>query len=165
MSEIKVLTDNSNSFSITSDGNVIGTLNYKHWYSANIDIIIGEDVYTITRKGFWGTLHEVTHEDEVEFLLKAQWDGGIAMIKPKNKEHFYELKAIGFFKSGYNLTNYKGKELLTIVPEFSWNKVMPGYTISCSENFGTTRIEQLLIALSLYQYNAIKTMEMFAATN
>jgi len=165
MPEIKVLTDNSNSFSIISDGNVIGTLNYKHWYSANIVITIGEDNYTITRKGFWGTLHEVKHEDEVVFLLKAQWDGGIAMIKPKDKEHFYELKAKGYFVSGYNLTNYKGQEMLSITPDFSWNKVMPGYTISCSDNFGSSRIEQLIIALSLYQYNAIQTMQMFAATN
>ena len=165
MSQIKVLTDNSKSFSIISDGNVIGTLNYKHWYSANIEITIGEDNYTITRKGFWGTLHEVRHEDEVVFLLKAQWDGGIAMIKPKDKEHFYELKAKGYFVNGYKLINYKGQEMLSITPDFSWNRVMPSYTISCSDNFGSTRIEQLIIALSLYQYNAIQTMQMFAATN
>lgn len=165
MSIIKVFTDNNKHYSVTSNGNVIGMLDYKHWYSAKATITIGEDNYTIVRKGFWGTLHEVRHYDEVILLIKTQWDGGVAIIKPREKHHFYEFKPQGFFTKGYTLTNYKGEELLLITPDFSWKKFISGYNISCNDNFGSNNLEQLIISVSVYYYNTVQTMAMFAATN
>jgi len=165
MPQIKVFTDNNKNYSITSNGNVIGTLDYKYWYSAKAAIAIGEENYTIVRKGFWGTAHEVKQDGKVLLLLKTQWDGGIAIIKPNDKEHFYEFKPKGIFVNGYSLTNYKREELLLMTTDFSWKKFTSGYNISCSDNLGTTHFEQLLIMISVYHYKAAQAMAMAAAAN
>lgn len=165
MSQIKVLIDNNKDYSITSNGNVIGSLNYKHWYSSNAEIAVNKDTYTIVRKGFWGSEHEVKHGDDVVLRLKMQWDGGIAIIKPNDKEHFYEFKPKGFFVNGYELTNYKGEELLLMTTNFSWKKFISGYDINCSDNFGDSPLEQLLIAVLVYHYNIAQAMAISAVSN
>jgi len=165
MPKINVLIDNNKHYSITSNGNVISSLSYKHWYSANASIAVKDDDYTIVRKGFWGSEHEVLRGDDVVFLLKAQWDGGVAIIKPGDKEHFYEFKPKGFFVNGYSLTNYKGEELLFMTTNFSWKKFISGYDISCSDNFGNSPLERLLIAILVYHYNIAQTMALSAAAN
>lgn len=165
MSEIKVFTDNNKNYSVTTNGNVIGTLDYKYWYSSKAEIIIGEEYYTIERKGFWGTQHEVKQNGAVLLLLKTKWDGGIAIIKPKERTQYYEFKPKGFFTNGYVLTNYKEEELLIMTTDFSWKKFTSGYSINCSDNFGTTEFEKLLILVAVYHYKATQAMAMAAVAN
>lgn len=165
MSNIKVFADNKRTYSIVRHGNVIGNLEYKYWYSAKAKLTIGKNNYTIVRKGFWGKAHEVRQGDDIIFNLKAQWDGGIAIIKPNDKNHFYGFKPKGLFINGYVLTNYKNEELLMITADFSCNKFTSGYTISCSDNFGLTELEQLLIMITVYHYKAAQAMAIAATAN
>jgi hypothetical protein len=166
MPQIKVFNDNNRNYSVTSNGNVLGVLQYRYWYSSKAYITIGkEDEYTVERKGFWGNLHEVKHGGVVQLQLKTQWDGGIAIIKPKEKEHFYEFKRKGFFANGYVLTNYKGEELLLLKADFSWKKFTTGYTIDCNEDFCNNPFQHLLILLCVYHYKAAQAMEVAAVAN
>jgi len=165
MSEIKVFTDNNKNYTLTTRGSVIGTLEYKYWYSSKAEVTIGEEHYVIFRKGFWGTQHEVKQDDVVLLILKTKWDGGIAIIKPKERTQYYEFKPKGFFTNGYLLTNYKNEELLLMTTDFSWKKFTSGYSINCNDTFGTTQFEQLLILISVYHYKAAQAMAMAAVAN
>lgn len=166
MLQIKVFNDNNRNYSVTSQGNVIGMLQYRHWYSSKAFVTMGkEEEYVIERKGFWGSKHEVKQNGDVLFILKTQWDGGIAIIKPNQKAQFYEFKPKGLFVNGYTLTNYKGEELLLMTTDFSWKKFTSGFNISCSDNFGTLPLEQLLIMIAVYHYKAAQAMAMAAVAN
>lgn len=161
MPQLKVFNDNNRTYSIANQGNIIGMLQYRYWYSYKAHITIGkEDEYVIERKGFWGTQHEVKQHGSILFILKNQWDGGIALIKPGDKEHFYEFKPKGFFANGYVLTNYKSEELLLVTANFSWKKFTAGYNLDCKGNFGTTHLEQLLLLLCVYHYKTAQAMAM-----
>jgi hypothetical protein len=163
---IKVFNDNNRNYSVTSQGNVLGMLRYRHWYSSKAYITLGnDDEYNVVRKGFWGNTHEVKQNDSVVFILKAQFNGGIAIIKPNDKEHFYEFKPNAIFTDGYVLTNYKGEELLLMTTDYSWKKFTTGYNISYSDNFGASSLEHLLIMISVYHYKAAQVMAVAAVAN
>ena len=166
MPQIKVFTDNNKNYTVTAEGDVIGELAYKNWYSNKAEVIMAtEEHYIIENKNFWGTQQEVKQEGAAVLLLKARWDGGIAIILPKDKEHYYEFKPKGYFTNAYILTNYKEEELLILTPDFSWKKFMAGYTINCNGNFGTTSLDKLLLMICIYHYKVTQAMQMAAATN
>ena len=53
MPQIKVFTDNNKNYTVTAEGDVIGELAYKNWYSNKAEIIMAtEEHYAIENKNF-----------------------------------------------------------------------------------------------------------------
>jgi len=166
MKQIAISPLTNKSYTAIYKDKVLGSLHYRHWYSTRGTITMDNgQQYIIERKGFWGTSHEVKKEGKAVLLLKAKWDGGIAIISPGEPKYYFEFKPKGLMGSSYVLINNKQEELLIMTANFSWKKFSSGYGVNCGDNFGNNEEEQLLLWVSVYHFKAAQAMAIAAVAN
>jgi|GEM_PF-1731220 len=151
MKIIDIAQDNYRVLTANEGKDFLGRIVYTKWYSGNrAEITINQDaVYQMEPKGFWQSTLEIFKEGIVMLNIKSKFTG-YEISRPIDADRPYRFKMKGLFKNGYVLVNYKDEVVLEIVSNFSWKKMYPGFTITCSDNFGNDDFEKLLIMLSVH---------------
>lgn len=159
MKEINILPQGYRAFTAILNDGVTGRIEYPKWYSSKAVISIGKSVYTLEPKGFWQTTQELKKDGVLILQMQMKWSGKITMSKPKDPDRSFIFLPKGFFKNGYVLTDYKGNEFFHIRFDFSWKKFNSGYIVTCKDDFGHDKFEQLLIMLSVHYFKMIQNSD------
>ncbi|GAB0157090.1 hypothetical protein CHRYSEOSP005_23590 [Chryseobacterium sp. Alg-005] len=155
MTEYQAKSNNTFSFDVTKDDQLIGKLIYKSWFRFNAVIEFPDNSnYQIEPKGFWGTTIELKEGEKVLLNLKMNWNGEIIVQTFFNSiEKDYIFRHKGIFKESFVLTDHEGPELLVMKPHMKWNLMNYEYTITTSDTFDTLSNKDIILMNSLHCAN------------
>lgn len=140
---------------------VLGELQYAEWFSFKATLALTDGTtFRMEPRGFWGTTIEVKDEAETVLLsFKMHWDGNIVLkSRLGGTNRACVLKNRGLTKGGYVLLDKHGQELLTIQPDFTWNKVNHDYAVVSSELFETYAAKDALVLTAIHCANYYMAM-------
>ena len=155
MKEYKVNSKDTKSFYLLQDGLEIGSLVYEKWFSFKAEMNLQKkDTFQIEPKGFWGTTIELKQHGKVLLNFKLNWNGNIIISTQfDSNEKGYVLKQKGILKTTYVLLDTKEEELLSIEPDFKWNKFNYDYNILTSETFESLNHRDMLLLTAIHCIN------------
>ena len=80
MTEYLAKSNNSLSFDVTKDEQLLGKLNYQSWFKFNADVEMANgSTFPVEPKGFWGTTIECKDREKVLLKFKMNWNGAIVI--------------------------------------------------------------------------------------
>ncbi len=158
--EYQAKLNDSKSFEVTQDNNLIGKLTYQSWFKFNASAMLGNgSTYQIEPKGFWGTTIELKDNEKVLANLKMHWNGDIVIqVDLTNVETGYVLKPKGLFNISFLLSDQNKNDLLVMKPHLKWNKLHCEYEIESSQDFEESSDKSLLLLISLHCANYYMSM-------
>lgn len=162
MTEYQAKSNNSLSFQVMKDQELIGKLSYKSWFKFDAEIeIAGKNKYVAGPKGFWGTTIELKDKEKVLLKFKMNWSGEIIVHTYfEDIEKDYIFKHRGIFKESFVLTDENGTELLVMKPHFKWNVMNYEYHITSSDLFDASSHKEIILMTSLHCANYYMSMIM-----
>ncbi|OCA71847.1 hypothetical protein BBH99_13685 [Chryseobacterium contaminans] len=159
MAEYYAKSNDSLSFELTKDDQLIGKLIYQNWFRFNAEIVVSNRAYLIEPKGFWGTTIELKDHDKVLLKFRMNWNGEIVVQTYFDglKESF-AFKHRGVFKESFVLTDQQGVELFVMKPHLKWTSMNYEYHITTSDSFDGFTRKDLLLFTSLHCANYYMSM-------
>src|SRR6187401_664410 len=118
MTEYQAKLNNSLSFDLRKDDELIGKLSYESWFKFNAVMeITNHASYQVMPKGFWGTTVEIKDKETLLLKFTMHWNGEIVIQTYFNDlEKDYVFKHIGFLKESFILADHEGTQLLVMKP-------------------------------------------------
>ena len=158
-------SNNSLSFDVTEDEQLIGKLIYKNWFKFNADIeMTNGSNYQVEPKGFWGTTIELKDKEKVLLKFKMNWNGAIVIQTFFNGfEKSYAFKHRGFLKDSFLLTDQEGTELLVMKPHIKWFKMNYEYEVNANGSFEILPQKEILLMIAVHCANYYMSMMMGTA--
>lgn len=159
MAEYYVKSNDSLSFELAKDDQLVGKLIYKNWFRFNAEIEVSNHAYFIEPKGFWGTTIELKDNEKVLLKFRMNWNGDIVVQTYFDgvKESF-AFKHRGVFKESFVLTDQQGVELFVMKPHLKWTSMNYEYHITTSDRFEGFTHKDLLLFTSLHCANYYMSM-------
>ncbi len=152
MGHYKVNSTNSRNFSLTKNNAVIGELTYSKWYSFNAEIALADQsIYTLEPKGFWDSKIELKKEGKALLYFAMGWKG--IVVHFIDSEEKFLLKPKGLLSSKYILVDTNETELLTVEPDFKWNKLSLDFNIETSTEFDNFEKNEVLLLTTIHGVN------------
>ncbi|UOQ71787.1 hypothetical protein [Hymenobacter cellulosilyticus] len=160
MADYLIKSTDTRTFTLLAEAAVLGELKYTEWFSFKAMLVLTNGPsLRIEPRGFWGTTIEAKDGDVVVLSFKMNWDGNIVLkSRLGGTNRAFVLKNQGLTKSGYVLLDKHGQELLTIRPDFKWNKINNDYSVSSSELFETFASKETLVLMAIHCANYYMTM-------
>lgn len=134
-------------FELTDNSRDVGHLAYDSLFSFKAKIVVADDSFTITPKGFFSTTISVTNDGKEVASLQMNWQGHIIISYQDGRE--FRLKATGTFLNKYVLEDKDQQKLLLLDPDFNWGTFNYNYSIS----YVNIPDDFLLILLATYSAN------------
>ena len=156
MADYLVKSTDKRTFTLLAGAAVLGELKYTEWFSFKAILALTDGTsFRIEPRGFWGTTIEVKDEAETVLLsFKMHWDGNIVLkSRLGGTNRAVVLKNRGLTKSGYVLLDKHEQELLTIQPDFKWNKANHDYAVVSSELFEAYAAKNALVLTAIHCAN------------
>lgn len=165
MKKIEIVAEGSMVYVAMLDEKELGRMEYTNWYSDSKAIItINGNEYKLGPKGFWHTTTDIFKEEKVVFNIAPRWQGGFTITASADSEKPFIFHNKGWFKTGYEVVDYQNQVLFDIQGNFSWKKMSPGYSVSCSVGFANDEADILLLILSVHMYKAQQSAVLVGAT-
>ncbi|AZB25797.1 hypothetical protein [Chryseobacterium bernardetii] len=159
MAEYYAKSNDSLSFELNKDDQLIGKLIYKNWFRFNAEIETSNHFYLIEPKGFWGTTIELKDQDKVLLKFRMNWNGEIVIQTYfDGVKDSFAFKHRGIFKEAFVLTDQEGIELFVIKPHLKWSSMNYEYHIATSDSFEGFSNKDLLLFTSLHCANYYMSM-------
>ena len=158
--EYQAKLNNSLSFDLTKDDQLIGKLSYKSWFKFDAKMEIADKAnYQVEPKGFWGSTIEIKDNEKVLLKFKMNWNGEIIVQTYFNDiEKDYIFKHKGIFKESFTLLDQEEMEFLVMKPHLKWSKMNYEYEITSSEIFETLSNKEIVLTTSLLCANYYMSM-------
>ncbi|UOQ52536.1 hypothetical protein [Hymenobacter cellulosivorans] len=160
MADYLIKSTDKRTFTLLAGAAVLGELKYTEWFSFKAILALTDGTsFRIEPRGFWGTTIEVKDEAQtVHLSFKMNWDGNIVLkSRLGGTNRAVVLKNRGL-QGGYVLLDKEGQELLTIQPDFKWNKANHDYAVVSSEQFDTYAAKEALVLTAIHCANYYMTM-------
>lgn len=159
-------TSGKGNFIIEKDNNKIVEVQYKNWFSSTAKVKLERQEIKVKPKNIWCSKFDIfkNNQDKGDIIFNRKGSIIIRTINKNNKEVSFLLKAKGFWKQHFELTNQKGELIFVLKPSMNWKKMNYNYAI---ENISTIHEEKLITELLIYSgfgANLYMTMMMAAVT-
>lgn len=160
MAEYQVKSPEARTFTLLAGAEALGELKYKEWYSFKALLSLPDGTsLSIEPKGFWGTTIEIKDQDGVLLSFRMHWNGNIVLkSRLGGVSRALVLKNQSVMKNTYVLLDKNNQELLTIQPDFKWNKVNHDYTIHSTELFDLLEDKHVFILTVIHCTNYYMTV-------
>jgi len=137
MTEYVSQSTDGRTFGLTRNGDNIGKIAYKTWFTFNADIeLAGGKNLHIGTKGFWGTTLELKDGEQVLMKLKMNWNGEVVLHTFfEDGEAGYIFKQKSILGKAFILTDKNNAELVVAQPDYNWTQMNYKYAIATSEAF------------------------------
>ncbi|WP_426492613.1 hypothetical protein [Hymenobacter sp. 102] len=155
MAGYQVQSTDTRTFSLLSDGAVLGQLKYAEWFSFKATLTLPDGTSLRAEpRGFWGTTIEVKEHDAVGLSFKMHWNGSIVLKSRLGQEsRVFVLKNRSVLKNDYVLLDKAGQELLHLQPDFKWRTGNYEYAISSSAEFEQLAAKPILLLCATHCTN------------
>ncbi|TGE27962.1 hypothetical protein [Hymenobacter metallicola] len=161
MAHYLIKSTDTRTFTLVANAAVLGELKYTEWFTFKAVLsLTNGPLLRIEPRGFWGTTIELKDQEETVLLsFKMHWNGNIVLkSRLGGVNNAFVLKNQSVLKGSYVLLDKKEQELLTILPDFKWNKTNYDYTVTSSELFESLPQKDILVLLAVHCTNYYMTM-------
>lgn len=149
---MRVQCTDSKTFELMDGSEKLGKVNYDSLFSYKAHIIIGDDEYQITPKGFFSTTNVVTKNGAEVANMQMNWKGHIILSFATGQE--FILKPTGTFMSKYVVEDKDQQKFILFDPDFNWSKFTYNYNVT----FDNKPQNILLVLLATYAANYYMAM-------
>lgn len=159
MGHYKANSTDSRNFSLTADGQNLGELIYKKWYSFDAQITLSDGTtYQLEPIGFWDSKIELKAGSQTLLEFKMGWKGIIIKTFFDNREDTFLLALSGLLSSKFVLIDTDKTELMAAETDFKWNKLAFDYTIETTQRFDNFNNKELILLTILHCINYYMTI-------
>jgi len=153
-------TSGKGNFLIEKDNAKILELNYSNWFSSRAKTEYNGNKIEIKPKNIWCSKFDIFKNNQDEGDIIFNWKGNIIIriLNEKNRELSFLLKAKGFWKQYFELTNENGELIFTLKPSINWKKLNYNYEIKNRSNIYENNLETELVIYSGFGANLYMTM-------
>ena len=154
-------TSASGNFEIKSNGKKLLKLTYSNWFASNALTSFDSNNIEIKPKNIWQSKFDIIKDGIDKGDISFNWKGNVIIkLENENKvQNQYLLKAIGFWKLGFELIDEKENKILSLKPNFNWKKVNYNYEVELNNQEDCKESIELLI-YSGFGANLYMTMMM-----
>jgi hypothetical protein len=132
----------------TNTGEKLLEFTYSNWFSSNARTSFQSTEIEIKPKNIWSSKFDIVKNGVDKGDISFNWKGNV-IIRLENddtSESQYLLRAIGYWKLGFELVDEKERKIALLKPNFNWSKFSYNYEIELADGFqaDTRRIELLI---------------------
>jgi hypothetical protein len=156
-------TSAKGSFEIkNNNGERLLELTYSNWFAVNAKTSFDSIDIQIKPKNIWLSKFDILKNGTDKGDIAFNWKGNIIVrLEIDNKsENQYLLKAVGFWKLGFELLDEKERKILSLKPNFNWKKISYNYEIELADNQKENKEIIELLIYSGFGANLYKAMMM-----
>lgn len=168
MANYTVNTESAKTLKLYENQKLLGELNFENLFSYQCNITLsGGKIYQIKPKGIWGTTIELLENNMVLINFKMHWAGDIVITTRFDSiKNQYMLQKKGFFEYRFSLHDKEERQLLTVMPNYKWNKLRYNYNIQTSDDFENHEHKLLMLMAVTYciKYYMAQMAAVVAAT-
>ena len=161
-----VSSSGTGNFIIKKESQAVLELKYQNWFSSKASTSFGGQSIEIRPKNIWCSKFDIFRSNQDKGDIIFNWKGHIIIriIDDDAKENSYLLKAKGFWKQHFELTNEKGDLVFVLKPSMNWKKLSYNYEVEkISDEYGEKMLTELLVYCG-FGANLYMTMAAAAAT-
>ena len=154
-------TSANGNFEIKNNGKKLLELTYSNWFASNAQTSFNSINIEIKPKNIWQNKFDILKNGIDKGDISFNWKGNVIIkLENENKvQNQYLLKAIGFWKLGFELIDEKENKILSLKPNFNWKKVNYNYEVELNNQEDCKESIELLI-YSGFGANLYMTMMM-----
>ena len=134
--QIKSTSVTGNFEIINSSGERLLELTYSNWFASKAEASLESIAIQIKPKNIWYSKFDILKNGIDKGDIMFNWRGNVIIrLETDDKsENQYLLKAIGFWKPGFDLLDEKERKILSLKQKIDWEKFSYNYEIELADN-------------------------------
>lgn len=126
------------------DGRSLGRVDYDGWFSVHVDLVVGDDVYSLGASNFWNTSFQVVKNDNVVAELKVNWWNNLVIEMTGGATYLFKHD---FWPHKYTLYTEHEKPIVRLEQDFVLSKFSFNYEMETDDNYSEANNPLLLLML------------------
>lgn len=157
MQKYKVVHQNSKIYTLSKDGQDVGSLNYKSWFSYNGLILTVEGgKYKFTPDGYFKWRITTVDKRTNLAIVSSDWKGLNITLLTDEGDKSYKLRMNGLLKFIFTLKDSNDHTVLTATMDMNWKKFRMEYNIEAMDEVEQMAMNDILLFATIHclRYNS-----------